>query len=99
MDTTDSSAETGNGPEGSDDAEAKRVDKVLGLELRAQRVRRGLSQEKLAELIGMNKKTVGRLESGDRPITMQHMVKIYKAVGIMPSDLVKALQDELGIEQ
>lgn len=62
------------------------------------RARRGWSQEVLAEKTGYNKKTITRLERGERAMTMAQLYKICTAFGIRPSQLVTAAEQEVGIE-
>lgn len=62
------------------------------------RARRGWSQEVLAEKTGYNKKTITRLERGERAMTMAQLYKICTAFGIRPSRLVTAAEQEVGIE-
>lgn len=79
-------------------AEEARLDAALGAEVRAMRARRGWSQEALAGRTGYNKKTITRLERGERAMTMAQMYKICKAFGIRPSELVGAAEKEIGIQ-
>lgn len=79
-------------------AEEARLDAALGAEVRAMRARRGWSQEALADRTGYNKKTITRLERGERAMTIAQMYKICKAFGIRPSELVGAAEKEIGIQ-
>ncbi|MGA9393322.1 MAG: helix-turn-helix transcriptional regulator [Candidatus Sulfotelmatobacter sp.] len=45
---------------------ASHVDKGIAFQIRALRDRQGLSQEKLAEMVGMNQNAISRLESPER---------------------------------
>ncbi|KZM70786.1 helix-turn-helix transcriptional regulator [Nocardia terpenica] len=80
------------------EAETAQVNKAVGIELRVLRTRRGWNQEQLAEAIGVDKKTIGRLERGDRSMTMGQMYRICKAFGIKPSQLVGSVEREIGIQ-
>lgn len=50
----------------------------------------GLSQSKLAEAIGATLSMVGKLERGERELTTRWMLKISKALGCKPADLLHA---------
>ncbi|WP_175648047.1 helix-turn-helix domain-containing protein [Nocardia donostiensis] len=79
-------------------AEETKLDAALGAEVRALRARRGWSQEVLAEHAGYNKKTITRLERGERAMTMAQLYKICKVFGVRPSELVTAAEKEVGIQ-
>lgn len=78
--------------------EEARLDAALGAEVRAIRARRGWSQEALAERTGYNKKTIARLERGERAMTIAQMYKICRAFEIRPSELLGTAEKEAGIE-
>ncbi|MEV0031385.1 helix-turn-helix transcriptional regulator [Nocardia sp. NPDC050793] len=89
--------DTGAAESGSD-AEAKRIDIALGAELRGLRSKRGLSQDELAKASGISKRTIVRLESGERPMGMDQLYKLCRALRIKPSQLINAVEAEVGIE-
>ncbi|MEU4310963.1 helix-turn-helix transcriptional regulator [Nocardia sp. NPDC024068] len=91
MDATPAEPERATGEEA-------RLDTALGAEVRAIRARRGWSQEVLAEKTGYNKKTIARLERGERAMTIAQMYKICRAFDIRPSDLLGAAEKEAGIQ-
>ncbi|WP_113975272.1 helix-turn-helix transcriptional regulator [Nocardia puris] len=70
------------------DEAAKAVDRALGRNLRTARIHEGYSQGELADLVGMNQKTIGRLERGERPMTMDQMYKLCLVLKIKPSTLM-----------
>lgn len=93
MNTTQASAQP---PEV--DATQARLDAALGAEVRALRARKGWSQEVLAARIGYNKKTVTRLERGERAMTIAQLYRICRVFGIRPSALIDAAEQEVGIQ-
>ncbi len=53
-------------PKARIDFVASHVDKGIAYQIRALRDRQGLSQEKLADMVGMNQNAISRLESPER---------------------------------
>lgn len=56
------------------------VMQLIGERLRAYRLQRNLSQEKIARLAGLNQKTVSSAEAGNDPRLLT-LVKILRALG------------------
>ncbi len=80
------------------DLETKRLDLALGAELRGLRSKRGLSQDELAKTSGIGKRTLVRIEQGERAMTTTQLYKICRALGIKPSRLIDAVEVEIGID-
>jgi transcriptional regulator with XRE-family HTH domain len=59
--------------------------------LRRRRVGQGLSQTKLAEQIGVTPATISYLESGGRQASPSTLVRLARALGCEPADLMPAL--------
>ena len=60
----------------------------FGKRLREERLKRGMSQEKLAELADVNRNYIGIIERAEKSVTLRNMVKIAKALKIRVKDLV-----------
>ncbi|MGQ9444568.1 helix-turn-helix domain-containing protein [[Pasteurella] aerogenes] len=56
--------------------------KQLGLSIKLERVRKGLSQEDLAELSGLHRTYIGVVERAERNISVLNLVLIAKALDI-----------------
>lgn len=56
--------------------------KKFGMKVRIERVKRGLSQDKLAEFAGLNKNSIGSIERGARSPTLDTINSIAKAFEI-----------------
>ena len=66
----------------------------IGLNIRIIRERRGLTQEKLAELAGLHRAYIGQIERCEKNIGLRNLEKIAKALNIN----VRALFDTYYIE-
>lgn len=62
--------------------ERKMLLKQLGLSIKLARVRKGLSQEELAELAGLHRTYIGMVERAERNITVINLVQIAKALNV-----------------
>lgn len=64
---------------------------LFGRQLKKLRERRGLSQEKLAELCHFNRHTIGRIERAERVISFEFMMRIAHALAVKPAELYKLI--------
>ena len=62
--------------------------KRLGEAVRAARKARALSQEALADAAGIDRSHMGKIERGERNVTLLNVARIAKALGCKPSDLL-----------
>ena len=53
----------------------------IGLNITIIRERRGLTQEKLAELAGLHRAYIGQIERGEKNIGLKNLEKIVQAMG------------------
>ena len=63
--------------------------RVLGQRIAETRRAAGLSQEQLADRIGMERRSVQRYESGERDPRFTDLVRIADALGVPLADLVR----------
>ena len=61
---------------------------IFARNLRACRRRKGLSQEKLAELAGLHRTYVGSVERGERNISLDNMERLANALSVNLADLL-----------
>ena len=61
---------------------------VLGARLRAARLTKGWSQERLAEEAGLHRTYVGAIERGERNITLSSLSKLASALEIAAHNLI-----------
>ena len=59
----------------------------FGNKVREERLKRNLSQEKLAEIIGIHRTYIGMIERAEKNITLINIEKIAKALKIPIKDL------------
>jgi transcriptional regulator with XRE-family HTH domain len=64
---------------------------LFGKQVRALRLERGLSQEKLAELAELHRNYVGGVERGERNIALLNIVAIARALKIKPTKLLETI--------
>jgi transcriptional regulator with XRE-family HTH domain len=60
----------------------------LGAAVRARRIALSLSQETLADAAEIDRSHMGKIERGERNVTFLNILRIAKAIGCMPSDLL-----------
>jgi transcriptional regulator with XRE-family HTH domain len=61
--------------------------KWAGQELAARREKKKLTQQQLADLAGLDRSTIVKLESGDRRISMHYAEKLAPHLGVKPEKL------------
>ena len=61
---------------------------AFGQRLRKIRTRKGLSQEKLAEVAGLHRTYVSSVERGERNISLVNIDRLAKALGVKLPDIM-----------
>ena len=56
--------------------------------MRAARKARALSEEALADAAGIDRSHMGKIERGERNVTLLNVARIANAMGCTPSDLL-----------
>lgn len=67
------------------------VQKKIGQKIKELRIKTGLSQEKFALKIGMDRTYFASVESGKRNISIVNLEKIANGLGLTLSDLFKGV--------
>lgn len=62
--------------------------KSFGDKVRQERLKRQLSQEEFAELVGLHRTYIGMVERGEKNITLKNIEKIAKALEISLDELM-----------
>ncbi|MFT3945166.1 MAG: helix-turn-helix transcriptional regulator [Ancrocorticia sp.] len=65
------------------------LQKVVGRNLRAYRLEKGLSQEAFADFVGVHRTYMGGLERGERNLTLQSVERLAEALGLTPMELLE----------
>lgn len=63
--------------------------RAVGDHIRAERTRQKVTQERLAELAGLDRKTISRIENGAHATLLDHLLLIADALNIPLADLVR----------
>jgi len=63
--------------------------RLFGERLRELRTERNLSQERLAELAGLDRNYIGQIERAERNVALVNIVRIAKALEIEPAELFR----------
>jgi transcriptional regulator with XRE-family HTH domain len=65
------------------------LQRTLGENLRRFRQDRGLSQEALADLVGVHRTYLGGVERGERNLTLKSVERIAESLGLEPMSLLR----------
>ncbi|MGW9058928.1 helix-turn-helix domain-containing protein [Streptomyces sp. NPDC055733] len=63
--------------------------RTVGARIRAARLRANLTQERLAEAAGMDRQAINRIEQGHASPLLDNLLRIARAIGADPGDLIK----------
>ncbi len=64
--------------------------KEFGKRLRELRLRKGYSQEKLAEIAMLHRNYIGMVERGERNLTLLNIKKLARALGVEVGELLES---------
>ena len=64
------------------------LQRIVGANLRAHRVARGLSQEAFADVLGVHRTYMGAVERGERNLTLKSLERIAARLEIEPQALL-----------
>lgn len=55
-------------------------------------MKRGMSQERLAEEADLHRTYVGSIERGERNVALKNILRLSRALSVTPSDLMKGMK-------
>lgn len=58
------------------------IDRKVGLNIRLERIKKGLSQEGLADISGIARSTMGIVERGEQSPSIQTLAKVANALNV-----------------
>jgi transcriptional regulator with XRE-family HTH domain len=64
------------------------LQKIAGANIRAIRKQRGVSQEQLADALGVHRTYMGGVERGERNLTLRSLEKLAERMGVDPVSLL-----------
>lgn len=62
--------------------------RMLGAAIRAERLERGLSQETLADASGIDRSHMGKIERGERNVSVLNVARVAEALGVSMASLM-----------
>jgi transcriptional regulator with XRE-family HTH domain len=65
---------------------------LLGDNIRRIRKEKGVSQERLAELASLHRTYLGGVERGERNVGVLNLVRISRALGVLPERLLQGIR-------
>ena len=71
------------------------LQRTVGVNLRAYREAKGLSQEAFADELGVHRTYMGGIERGERNLTLKSLERIAARIGLDPLALLRS-SDEAG---
>ena len=69
--------------------------KLFGDTIRTHRQQLGLSQEALADLVGLHRTYIGGIERGERNVSLLNILRLAKALNCRPSELFEKYDQEI----
>lgn len=67
---------------------ANPIARAFGQRVRSLRVKKGISQEELADRCGVHRTYMGRIERGETNITLTNIHKVARGLGVSPASLL-----------
>lgn len=72
----------------------KEILKKIGLNFRVERIKRGLSQERFAEIANVHTNYIGKVERGEQNLTIKKLVELTNVLEI-PVDRVMEFNENM----
>jgi transcriptional regulator with XRE-family HTH domain len=72
------------------------IDRALALRIRQRRIMQGLTQQQMAERIGVTYQQAHKYEQGVNRVSVSRLFDIAQALGVHPAELLTGLEPEAG---
>ena len=69
------------------------MNEILGNRIKALRIAKNLTQEQVAEQIGVSRQKYARIESGANSITLEILSKVAEILDVTVSDITRVLDE------
>jgi len=69
------------------------MNELLGSRIKSLRTANGMTQEQMADQIGISRQKYARIEGGSNNITLEILSKIAKVLGVQVGDITRVLDD------
>lgn len=73
------------------------MNELLGARIKALRTAHGMTQEQLADALGISRQKFARIENGNNSITLDVLSKIADALDVTVNDITKVLDEESSV--
>lgn len=74
------------------------MNKILGGRIKELRIAKDMTQEQVADQIGVSRQKYARIESGVNSITLDVLSRVASVLGVTVRDITKVLDDTRAIE-
>ena len=69
--------------------QTRNVYKIVGEAIRAERLKAGLSQEKLAEKCNLARNYIGNIERAEKRVSLETLARVARALGVKIESFVR----------
>lgn len=77
----------------------KKLDRLLGIQIKRFRIAKGWSQEYLAEVADLHRTYISQLERGLKSPSVRILYQITTALGISMSELLEIVEESLNADE
>jgi len=77
----------------------KKLDRLLGIQIKRFRIAKGWSQEYLAEVADLHRTYISQLERGLKSPSVRILYQITTALGITMSELLEIVEESLNADE
>lgn len=71
------------------------LQKAFGLVVKRIRMKKGISQERLAELVDLHRTYISDIERGGRNVSLVNIYRIAEGLNVRTTDIFQGMEEEL----